>query len=460
MRRYSSIFYGWWIVAAGVGVTMLSDIFLWYGFGAFFIAWRDAFGWSRALLGGVQGMSRLVGGLMAPLTGWLIDRYGPRPMMFLGLGILGLGFIALSRISSVIMLYVVFVGLISVGNNLGTFRTVMVSVANWFIRRRGRAMGIVMLGPGLGGSLVFLFALVIDAYGWRWAAVIAGISIWVLGFPLATVFRHRPEQMGLLPDGISVSEDKRGIGSSSPRPRVHLGADLPEFSAEPQIFEARRFWMRDPRPEIDLTVWQALRDQAFWVMALTNSLWVGLLGIVSVHLAPFVSESLKVGSVNAVSALSLFAFASLFGRIAFGFLADYVDIRLLVATLLCLAALGILLISTSETYGEALIYIVFLALPYGGLMAINGVLLGYFFGRKAFGTIGGTMQLVNLPASMSAPIWLGWLADALPDGYRLGFRIVATSLVVAASLILLARRPRHPLPADRPPAVLQALRRG
>ena len=93
------IFSGWWIVAAGSGIATLNSTLFIYGFSAFFIPWRESFGWSRAALGGVVGLSRLEGGLAAPLAGWLIDRYGTRRMIFLGLGMMGLGFIVLSRVS-------------------------------------------------------------------------------------------------------------------------------------------------------------------------------------------------------------------------------------------------------------------------------------------------------------------------------------------------------------------------
>ena len=142
---------------------------------------------------------------MAPVAGWFIDKYGPRRIMFLGLGMMGLGFIVLSRINSLTMLYVVFLALLATGSSFGTGRPVMVAVANWFVRRRGRAMGVLFAGYAIGGSFVFLFDMLIDTFGWRTGAVFAGLAIWGIGFPLTWVIRHKPEQMGLLPDGDQVS---------------------------------------------------------------------------------------------------------------------------------------------------------------------------------------------------------------------------------------------------------------
>ena len=91
------------------------------------------------------------------------------------------------------------------------------------------------------------------------------------------------------------------------------------------------------------------------------------------------------------------------------------------------------------------------AIPYGGTIPMRAVIQGYFFGKKNFGTIGGFLQFVDLPATVSAPIWVGWLADVLPDGYRLGFKIVAFSMLLAAVAVLLARRPSEPFPEDTAP---------
>jgi sugar phosphate permease len=467
MKR-QRIFYGWWIVAAGMGISSLTSTLFIYGFSAFFIPWRETFGWSRALLGGVVGLSRLEGGLIAPVAGWFIDKYGPRRMMFLGLGMMGIGFFALSRVNSLVMLYVVFIGLLAIGSSFGTNRPVEVTLANWFVRRRGRAMGLRTTGTGLGGSAVFLFALLIEVFGWRTAAMFAGVVLWGVGFPLAWVMRHKPEDMGLLPDGDRVPAET-GVGSVPAREQAitqerqssdpPAGGSAEEDATSPQTLKPHRFWMRDPRPEIELTVWQALRTRAFWWMALTYAIWASMPGITTVHIAPFLSEELGLDYLVALGALSFFVFASVFGRLSFGFVADYVNLRLLMAVLLVLQGIGIFLFSQVHSLAQVPFYVIIFAVPYGGFLPMRSVIVGYFFGRRRFGTIGGLLSFVDLPATVAAPIWVGWLADSVPGGYRIGFKIIAIILLVAAATILMTRRPRHPLPPDRPPSLLQAFRR-
>ena len=66
--KFNKIFYGWYIVYAGMGISALVSLLFVYGFSAFFIPWRDQFGWSRAAMGGVVGLARLEGGIVAPLS--------------------------------------------------------------------------------------------------------------------------------------------------------------------------------------------------------------------------------------------------------------------------------------------------------------------------------------------------------------------------------------------------------
>ena len=461
------VFYGWWVVAAGIGISALASMLFHYGFSAFFIPWRERFGWSRALLGGVIGMSRLEGGLVAPVAGWFIDRYGPRRMMLLGMGMMGLGFLALSQVQSLLMLYVVFLALLAAGSSFGTNRPVQVATANWFVRRRGRAMGLLGAGSGLGGSVVFLFALLISSIGWENGAIVAGFVIWSVGLPLALVIRHKPEQMGLLPDGDWLPTQERiapVAGAEGDGPPTSVIDAAPEEAnddegpASPTLHGPRRFWMRDPRPELELTLWQALRTQAFWLMAITYATWAAMPGITTVHIAPFLAEEMELDYVVALGALSFFVAASVVGRIGFGFVADYLNVKLLLAALFIAQGIGIFLFSEVRTLAQVPLYVVVFAVPYGGTIPMRSVLQGHFFGRRAFGTIGGFLQFVDLPATVAAPIWVGYLADTMPGGYRLGFKIIAGIMVIAATSVLMARRPRPPLPSDQPPALLRRKR--
>ncbi len=435
--KFNKIFYGWYIVYAGMGISALVSLLFVYGFSAFFIPWRDQFGWSRAALGGVVGLARLEGGIVAPLSGWLVDKFGPRYMMFTGIGLMGLGFVVMSQVSSLLQLYLVFLLLLAVGSSFGTHRPLQVATANWFMKKRGRAMGLLTGGSGIGGSFVFLFAMLIASVGWQKASIVAGVILWLIGLPLASLIRHRPQDMGLHIDGDSDPETPTDRIASG-KPRDYESQNDPTI---PNV-EVKRFWQKDYRPEVDLTLNEALHTQAFWILALTYAIWASMPGITTVHIAPFLAEELELEYVTALGALSFFVAASIVGRMGFGFVADYMDIRVLMSFLFISQGLGIFLFSEVHSLSVVPIYVVIFAVPYGGTLPMRSIIQGHFFGKKHFGTIGGFLQFVDLPATVAAPIWVGWLADVLPDGYRLGFKIVAITMLIAAVIILLARRPK------------------
>ena len=93
MRKRGGIFYGYWIVAAGCALSAVNGGLYFYGFGAFFKTITEELGTSRAVLSGAFSLARLEGGLVGPLEGWLIDRFGPRKVLYVGIPMMALGFV-------------------------------------------------------------------------------------------------------------------------------------------------------------------------------------------------------------------------------------------------------------------------------------------------------------------------------------------------------------------------------
>ena len=181
-RRKPRIFYGWWIVGGCFSLQMLVGSLMIHSFTAYFPLLQSQFGWSRSVLSGAFALSRAESGLLGPLQGWLIDKFGPRVMVRGGMLLFGLGFIMFSRLDSVLDYYVAFL-LMALGSSVGGFLTVATTVVNWFERRRGVAMGIAMSGFGIGGLLVPAIAWSLTELGWRQTAFISGVVIIVLGVP-------------------------------------------------------------------------------------------------------------------------------------------------------------------------------------------------------------------------------------------------------------------------------------
>ena len=402
---------------AGMAITVIHGALYVYVCGAFFIHFQNAFNASRAQIGLVLGLSRLEGGLVAPVSGFIIDRFGPRRPMIFGLILVGVGFIVLSRVDTLIMFYVIYVGLLATGSSFGSARPIQISLANWFIKKRSRAMGFLMTGFGIGGSLVFVYSWVIEALGWRSACVLSGILILVVSIPLSLVIKHRPEDMGLLPDGETFPDSNQDISS--------------ENKEEPQ----------EPRVALDetnFTARQPLATKAFWILALVYGTWSLVPPTITAHMIPYLQQ--EVGASPAIAALSLsaFAFISLFGRIPIGWIGDYVDLRYLLSALFVLMGVGLLILAQIKTTAFIPFALIIMGPAYGGSVPIRPALQGYLFGRMAFGTIGGLLQFFDLPAAIAAPVFVGWIADE--SSYRLGFQIVA-GLIIFGSVAVLAAKP-------------------
>ena len=413
------VFYGWWIVAVGITIAILNGAFYTYGFGIYFVPLLHELGASRAALGGVVGLARLEGGLIAPLAGWLIDRYGPRPLLYFGIITMGIAFLLLSMITSLWMLYAVFM-IIATASSFGGGRPINVAVANWFVRKRARALGILLAGIGLGGSAVVIVGWLTEMYGWRSAAVMAALAYWAVGIPLVSLVHHRPEQVGMHPDG-------------EPLPAETTRRDR-SGNLEPL--------------EIELTPRQALRSLSFWMLAIAFASWSVTVTVAAIYHVPFLIEEMGASPVTAATLASITLLISVPGRVFFGWIGDMLNIRVLLAILLLVQGIGVLAMSLIPSLGWAPLYIALLGPAYGGSAALRQAIVAHFYGRRNFGTISGLLQFVDLPGTVAGPIFVGWMVDTF-DSYRLGFQTVAFFLALGAVALFIARRPRLPLePAE------------
>ena len=136
------IFYGWYIVIASLFILLYTGGVAHFGFTAVFEPIADEFHWSYAQISLASSLRGLEMGLLAPLVGFLVDRWGPRKMVFAGSFFMCLGFLVLSRVDSLFLFYVAF-ALIAVGMSFSAGTVLMTAVANWFQKRAGIAMGIV-----------------------------------------------------------------------------------------------------------------------------------------------------------------------------------------------------------------------------------------------------------------------------------------------------------------------------
>jgi len=214
-QRYSypktRFFYGWVIV----GLSMISMAF-WFGirttFSVFFVALIDHFHWSRAEAAGAQSIAMVVYMIMAPIIGTLVDRVGPRKVILPGIILTSLGFLLCTQINTLLQFYLFFGVIVGIGVTCLSIAPFTVILAHWFERKRGTANGLAGVGIGLGiFILVPLIQYLISFQGWQFAFFVFSLLILAIPLPLNAFFlKHKPQEMGLFPDGDAISDLNKG----------------------------------------------------------------------------------------------------------------------------------------------------------------------------------------------------------------------------------------------------------
>ena len=199
-QKHPKVFYGWYIVGASLLIDLYISGGVSLGFTAVFEPIAKEFGWSYTQISLAVSLQGLEVGILAPLAGFLVDRWGPRRMVFGGALIVSLGLMLLSRVSSLGMFYGAF-ALIAIGMSACSGTVLMTAVANWFRRKAGIATGIALSGVGLGGLMVPLVTMLVDTFTWQTAMFSFGLGMLAIGLPLSLLLRHRAEQYGYRPDG-------------------------------------------------------------------------------------------------------------------------------------------------------------------------------------------------------------------------------------------------------------------
>jgi MFS family permease len=418
-QRVRGIFFGWWIILAGIGLLVLTNGLLGQAYGAYVVVLKEEFGWTATAFSIAYAIQSAESGMLGPFQGWLLDRFGPRAVVRAGVIILGVGLVVFSQIDSLVGFYLVFL-FMAVGSSLGGFMSVTTTMINWFERRRGTAQGLIQIGPAVGGLLVPLVAWSLAGQGWRPTAVVSGILIILLGLPLAQLLRRRPEDYGMLPDGGPLPE---------PVPGRSIGR--------------RQMWT-----SISFTARQALRTRGFWFISFGHMLGVAIVTAVAVHLIPFLTEDLNLSLATAASLVSLMTTCLLIGGIGGGMLGDRFDKRYL-AVIGCAGSLtAMLLLAFATSLAMAAAGAALQGLSHGMRGTQMMPLRADYFGRQAFAKIAGISSFVMMWGIMAGPIMVGWVTDATGD-YRLGFQVLSGAALVAAVCFTLARRPEPPRAIDQ-----------
>ncbi len=400
----------WWLVIAGCITHAVNTGFSYFGMSAFFPSFEREFGWSRTAISGAFSLARIESGLLGPIEGYLTDRVGAQRMLFIGLVICTLGFLSLSWVDSLPMLYAVIILGIVLGSSLGYNMPISVLIAKVFRERRSLAFGIFRMGPGISGPLVPVVGWMIGLWGWRTAAAVSSVIIFVVGLPIAWFINriyHQEE---------AAAREEAGRESTAQIPRP--------VSNDPQF-----------------TLGEALRLKAFWFLSIAMALRHMVTEGVSVHFVILLVD--RGWSMEAAS--SLLGLSALIGapaRIGMGWLGDVLDKRRLVMGLLLALSFSVLLMGYTA---EAIVFtpcMIIYSLAYGGLASLQEPIRADYFGTKAFATIQGMSRSVQTVGTFMGPIIAGIFYD-LTKSYMIAFALFAAVSLVAVSAMFLAKPPER-----------------
>jgi MFS family permease len=404
IRKRPSIFYGWWIVIASTTIMMNTSGILLLGFTAVFEPIAEEFSWSYAQVSFGASLRGLETGLLVPLVGFLVDRWGTRRLVYLGTFIVVAGLILLSQINSLAAFYGAF-ALISVGMSACTGTVFLPTIANWFRRRIGVAIGVVSAGVGLGGLMVPVITILIDTFQWRTAMLYLAGWYLVTNLLIALIIRHRPERYGYLPDGDSSSADNETEATSAEN------ADI--------VVPAR----------------QVLKKAAFWRLGIISMCCTLVAGAVVTHIMPCLSSININRSAASIIALSL-PLVSIGGRLGGGWLGDRFNRKLIYSASILLIVVGMVLFALITRGMIYLIvpFMIFFGLGWGGTITCRPSLLKQYYDKTKFGTILGIADgMMMLGQVIGIPI-AGWVFDTWSSyqGAWFGFAVVS-----AAGLVML-----------------------
>jgi MFS family permease len=364
------------------------------------------------------------GGIAAPIVGYFIDKFGPRKMSIFAVIIFGTGFLMLSRIDSLLSFYIAFV-VASIGHSAGFYAVGSTTVANWFILKRGKAMGFVTGGVALAGTLVPVLVWLINQFGWRQSLVIAGVVMWIIGIPLSFVFRHKPEHHGMLPDGNNAG--------ALEHPEVETEGAL-KLTVQPvQTVESNQ--------ETDYTALEAIKTRTFWFLAVGTSLSFMAMSALFVHVMPFL-ESIGISREKASLVVTFTILLSVVGRVGLGWLSDYMNKRFVFCVALGLQVIGMLFFANIRSFWHIVVFLITFSPGYGAPIPLRPAMQGEYFGRKHFGAIQGLFLSVSTVTTMIGPPFAGWICD-VTGSYRLAFQILAAIPAIGIFFIMLTSPPQR-----------------
>ncbi len=413
MLRKPGVFYGYWIVLVAFFACFLHSGCAFYAVPLFVKSLQNDFGWGRGeIMLGITVLY-LSMAVTSPFVGRMVERHAANKIMATGALIAGLGFFLLSGMQNLWLLYA---GWAVVGIAQAAIGQIPASsvVSNWFIKRRGTAIGLMGIGVGAGG---FVLAPIVGGYlipnfGWRESFMALGLLNFLF-IPFALlVIKTKPADMGLFPDNMETSESSSKAKSA---------------------------------PYQGLTLRMALTTSAFWLIAVSFLLSQFSESSVVQNQVPFLEDT-GFPVTMAAAALGAVGLGSAAGKFLFGWLCDHIPAKYACFIGISLQAAGIVVlinINSASSMVVIWLYAIVMGLGVGSWLPTISMLTSTNFGVAHYSAIFGIITFAQLVGTATGPLMTGFMYDAMKT-YRPAFIILAALYVIAIPAILLVRRPKSP----------------
>lgn len=411
------VFYGWKLVGAGAAIQALQSGLITQAYGNYAVLLERQFGWSKTTFSAAFSLMRAESGLLGPLQGWALDRYGTKRVMRLGVILTGLGFIGFSQIQTLFHFFAAL-GVAAVGASLSGFLSITAATVRWFERNRAKALSFSGMGFAIGGIVTPGVVWLLRTFGWRWTAAMSGVVIVLVSYPLSGFFGDGPEDHDEFVDGI-----------------------------DPETVQAA------PRAEgvsdIHFTAREAVRTRAFWMISLGHATALLVVGSVIAHLSLYLTSEQGFGLQEASFVGGAMPLMQFVGQLAGGVLGDKMNKRVLASGAMIGHMVGLLLLTYATSRWMIWLFVPLHGLSWGVRGPLMQALRADYFGSTSFAKIMGISSMIVMMGMMGGPLVAGILADRT-GSYQFGFTILALLAGAGMIFFVLATPPKQPEHSSEP----------
>ncbi len=416
-------FYGWVIVGVMILIGLVQTGQFNPTIGVFIKPITEQYGWTRTQFTIAVSLGTLLASVASIGIGPLLDKYGPKWSVVVGLLVIAGSSIGMAFIHSLWQLFIcIIAGRIAVQGAINLALTV--TVPKWFVRTRGRAVAISGLGNRLGNGFTPVYTQsLVSEFGWRTATI--GLGILTLGLALIPSFlflKRQPEDIGLRPDGDSAEggpEPKRKAGAKPKKARASYAT------------------------EVNFTLKEAVRTKAFYLMTTVIVLMMLVAPGLNLHLIPYLTDQ-GLSPRYAALLVTIFSLAGGIGGLGIGWFVERFSLRYTFAFCFVAFAASILILMQVQSITVGLIWALFNGIIFGSMITLLYLMIPEYFGRNSLGAIRGVTTPLQLGANALSPLMAAIVYDHT-GSYHIIFWVFIAFYITAALILLITTPPRPPV---------------